>query len=80
IALAALKSFNELVNIPLNVTQAPSPKKPIVPHDQQLWQQAWQVWLNIGNGCSRCPPERVIIIDRYDSNIPSQNFLTYFID
>ncbi|CAF3359352.1 unnamed protein product [Rotaria socialis] len=80
IALAALKSFNELVNIPLNVTQTPSPKKPITPHDQQLWQQAWQVWLNIGNGCSRCPPERVIIIDRYDSNIPSQNFLTYFID
>lgn len=75
-----MKSFNELVNVPLNSSQSPSPKKPLTPREQQLWQQAWQVWLNIGNGCSRCPPERVIIIDRYDSNIPSQNFLTYFID
>jgi hypothetical protein len=77
IALAALKSFNDLVNIPSNSS---SPKKILTPADQQLWQQAWQVWLNIGNGCSRCPPERIIIIDRYDSNIPSQNFLTFFID
>lgn len=77
IALAALKSFNDLVNIPANAT---SPKKISTPRDQQLWQQAWHVWLNIGNGCSRCPPERIIIIDRYDSNIPSQNFLTFFID
>jgi hypothetical protein len=77
IALAALKSFNDLVNVPLN---PPSPKKISIPRDQQLWQQAWQVWLNIGNGCTRCPPERIIIIDRYDSNIPSQNFLTFFID
>ncbi|CAF1052217.1 unnamed protein product [Rotaria sp. Silwood1] len=80
IALAALKSFNDLVNIPINPALSPSSKKPLIPRDQQLWQQAWQVWLNIGNGCSRCPPERVIIIDRYDSNIPSQNFLTFFID
>jgi len=80
IALAALKSFNDLVNVPLNPQLSPSPKKSLTPHDQQLWQQAWQVWLNIGNGCSRCPPERIIIIDRYDSNIPSQNFLTFFID
>lgn len=72
-----MKSFNDLVNIPANAT---SPKKISTPQDQQLWQQAWQVWLNIGNGCSRCPPERIIIIDRYDSNIPSQNFLTFFID
>jgi hypothetical protein len=77
IALAALKSFNDLVNIPTNTS---SPKKILTPRDQQLWQQAWQVWLNIGNGCTRCPPERIIIIDRYDSNIPSQNFLTFFID
>jgi hypothetical protein len=75
-----LKSFNDLVNIPPNPASSPSSKKPLSPRDQQLWQQAWQVWLNIGNGCSRCPPERVIIIDRYDSNIPSQNFLTFFID
>ncbi|CAF1400492.1 unnamed protein product, partial [Adineta ricciae] len=81
IALAALKSFNDLVNVPTNSSSSlQSPKKPLSSHDQQLWQQAWQVWLNIGNGCSRCPPERVIIIDRYDSNIPSQNFLTFYID
>jgi hypothetical protein len=77
IALAALKSFNDLVNIPSNSS---SPKKLLTPQDQRLWQEAWQVWLNIGNGSSRCPPERIIIIDRYDSNIPSQNFLTFFID
>ena len=77
IALAALKSFNDLVNVPSNTS---SPKKVLPSNDRQLWQQAWQVWLNIGHGCSRCPPERVIIIDRYDSNIPSQNFLTFFID
>ena len=80
IALAALKSFNDLVNVPSPPSSSPSPKKPLNTHDRQLWQQAWQVWLNIGNGCSRCPPERVVIIDRYDSNIPSQNFLTFFID
>ena len=80
IALAALKSFNDLVNVTATPSSSPSPKKPVNTHDQQLWQQAWQVWLNIGNGCSRCPPERVVIIDRYDSNIPSQNFLTFFID
>ncbi len=65
------------MNVPSN---PPSPKKLSIPRDQQSWQQAWQVWLNIGNGCTRCPPERIIIIDRYDSNIPSQNFLTFFID
>ncbi|CAF1009661.1 unnamed protein product, partial [Didymodactylos carnosus] len=48
--------------------------------DQQLWHQAWVVWLNIGRCCTKCPPEKVIVIDRYDSNIPSQNFLTYYID
>ena len=80
IALAALKSFNDLVNVPSTPSSSPSTKKPMTARDQQLWQQAWQVWLNVGNGCSRCPPERVIIIDRYDSNIPSQNFLTFFID
>ena len=79
IALAALRSFNDLVNIPVSPS-SPSAKKASTSHDQQLWQHAWQVWLNIGTGCSRCPPERVIIIDRYDSNIPSQNFLTFFID
>ena len=79
IALAALKSFNDLVNVS-STPSSPSTKKPLLPRDQQLWQQAWQVWLNIGNGCSRCPPERVVIIDRYDSNIPSQNFLTFYID
>ncbi|CAF0783766.1 unnamed protein product [Adineta steineri] len=80
IALAALKSFNDLVNVPTTPSSSPSTKKILTPRDQQLWQQAWQVWLNIGNGCSRCPPERIIIIDRYDSNIPSQNFLTFYID
>ncbi|CAF1015177.1 unnamed protein product, partial [Didymodactylos carnosus] len=48
--------------------------------DQQLWHQAWVVWLNIGRCCTKCPPEKVIVIDRYDSNIPSQIFLTYYID
>ena len=80
IALAALKSFKDLVNVPFNLSPSPLSKKPPASHDQQLWRQAWQVWLNIGNGCSRCPDDHVIIIDRYDSNVPSQNFLTFFID
>lgn len=79
IALASLKSFNDLVNVTASAS-SPSSKKAQTSQDQQLWQQAWKVWLNIGNGCSRCPTDRVIIIDRYDSNIPSQNFLTFFID